>query len=119
MSRVMLAVKTVTGDFDGIPTMIFDEIDTGSSGVTASVVGEKLKRMSATRQIVCITHLPQIAGFADHHYLIEKTSDENSTRATVRELDGDEKITAIARLIGGKTVTPATLKSAQELMREN
>jgi DNA repair protein RecN (Recombination protein N) len=119
MSRVMLAIKTVTGDFDGIPTMIFDEIDTGISGVTASVVGEKLKRMSATRQIVCITHLPQIAGFADHHYLIEKASDENSTRATVRELDGDEKITAIARLIGGKTITPATLESAQELMREN
>ncbi|MDR1068739.1 MAG: DNA repair protein RecN [Clostridiales Family XIII bacterium] len=118
MSRVMLAIKTVTGDFDGIPTMIFDEIDTGISGVTASVVGEKLKRMSATRQIVCITHLPQIAGFAGHHYLIEKSSDESSTRATVRELDGDEKITAIARLIGGKTITPATLESAQELMRE-
>jgi DNA repair protein RecN (Recombination protein N) len=116
MSRVMLAIKTVTGNFDSIPTMIFDEIDTGVSGVTASVVGEKLKAMSKARQIICITHLPQIAGLADEHYLIEKSSDEDATYTTVRKVEGEDRVRSLARLIGGKTVTPATLESARELI---
>jgi DNA repair protein RecN (Recombination protein N) len=116
MSRVMLAIKTVTGDFDSIPTMIFDEIDTGISGVTASIVGEKLQAISRTRQIICITHLPQIAAYAEHHYLIEKSSDDSATYTTVTEVNGEERVAAIARLIGGKTVTPTTLASARELI---
>ncbi|MDR2610277.1 MAG: hypothetical protein LBC58_02350, partial [Clostridiales Family XIII bacterium] len=116
MSRVMLAIKTVTGNFDGIPTMIFDEIDTGVSGVTASVVGEKLKAMSRARQIICITHLPQIAALADDHYLIEKSSDDNATYTTVTKADGETRVRAVASLIGGKTITPITLASARELI---
>jgi DNA repair protein RecN (Recombination protein N) len=116
MSRVMLAIKTVTGNFDGIPTMIFDEIDTGISGVTASVVGEKLKAMSRARQIICVTHLPQIAAYADDHYLIEKSSDNSATYTTVTKTDGEARVQAIARLIGGKTVTQTTLESARELI---
>jgi DNA repair protein RecN (Recombination protein N) len=116
MSRVMLAIKTVTVGFDDIPTMIFDEIDTGISGVTASIVGEKLQHMSRARQIICITHLPQIAACADHHYLIEKSSDDNATYTTITAVSGEERVAAIARLIGGKTITPATLESARDLI---
>jgi DNA repair protein RecN (Recombination protein N) len=117
MSRIMLALKSVVGEFDGIPTMIFDEIDSGVSGVTASVVGEKLKRMSQGRQIICITHLPQIAACADHHYVIEKRSDEEDTYTTLSELDEEGRVKEIARLIGGNTVTQTTLKSAREQIK--
>ncbi|MDR1028479.1 MAG: DNA repair protein RecN [Clostridiales Family XIII bacterium] len=116
MSRVMLALKSVVGDCDRIPTMIFDEIDSGISGVTASIVGEKLLRMARDRQIVCITHLPQIAAFADHHFVIKKSSDDKTTYTTIDEIVGDDKVVEIARLLGGKNVTPNTLKSAKELI---
>jgi DNA repair protein RecN (Recombination protein N) len=116
MSRLMLALKSVVGGFDGIPTMIFDEIDSGVSGVTASIVGEKLKRMANGRQIICITHLPQIAAFADHHYMIEKRSDDADTYTTLTELTDGERVREIARLIGGSTVTATTMDSARELI---
>jgi DNA repair protein RecN (Recombination protein N) len=112
----MLALKSVIGEFDGIPTMIFDEIDSGVSGVTASIVGEKLKRMANGRQIICITHLPQIAAFADHHYMIEKRSDDADTYTTLTELSDEERVKEIARLIGGSTVTGTTMDSARELI---
>jgi DNA repair protein RecN (Recombination protein N) len=116
MSRVMLALKSVIGEFDGIPTMIFDEIDSGVSGVTASIVGEKLKRMAGGRQIVCVTHLPQIAAFADHHYRIEQRSGDADTFTTLTELTYEERVREIARLIGGSTVTEITMNSARELI---
>ena len=116
MSRIMLAIKTVLGDFDKIPTMIFDEIDTGISGVTASVVGEKIANMSESHQIVCITHLPQIAAYADHHFVINKSSDDDNTYTTIAEISGEDKIEGIARLLGGKNITETTLKSARELV---
>ncbi|MDR1496632.1 MAG: DNA repair protein RecN [Clostridiales Family XIII bacterium] len=116
MSRIMLALKSVVGEFDRIPTMIFDEIDVGVSGVTASVVGEKLKRMALNRQIICITHLPQIAAFADRHYVIEKRSDDSDTYTTVTELTDEGRVAEIARLIGGSTVTATTMDSARELI---
>jgi DNA repair protein RecN (Recombination protein N) len=115
-SRIMLALKSVIGEFDRIPTMIFDEIDAGISGVTASIVGEKLKRMAQRRQIICITHLPQIAAFADRHYVIEKRSDDADTYTTVAEITGEERVREIARLMGGSTVTGATMDSARELI---
>jgi DNA repair protein RecN (Recombination protein N) len=116
MSRIMLALKAVVSDYDHIPTMIFDEIDSGISGVTASIVGEKLLKMSRSRQIVCITHLPQIAACADHHFVIEKSSDDKTTYTTISEIAGDDKVVEIARLLGGKNVTSNTLKSAEELI---
>ncbi|MDR1954212.1 MAG: DNA repair protein RecN [Clostridiales Family XIII bacterium] len=116
MSRIMLALKAVTGDFDHIPTMVFDEIDSGISGVTASIVGEKLLRMAKTRQIICITHLPQIAAFADHHFMIQKSSDDKTTYTTIAEIAGDDQVLEIARLLGGKNITPNTINSAKELI---
>ncbi|MDR3305850.1 MAG: DNA repair protein RecN [Clostridiales Family XIII bacterium] len=117
LSRIMLAFKSVTGDFDGIETMIFDEIDSGISGATASIVGEKLLKMAANHQIVCITHLPQIAAFADHHYVLEKSTDDENTYTTMREIAGQGREEEIARLLGGRNVTETTRKNAEELIR--
>lgn len=117
ISRIMLAFKQIIGDFDLIPTMIFDEIDVGISGITASIVGKKLMDISKRHQIICITHLPQIAAFGDHHYKIDKDTTDVSTHTTVRHLDQTEKIKEIARLLGGLNITDTTIKSAEELIR--
>ncbi len=116
MSRIMLAFKKIIGDYDDIPTMIFDEIDSGISGITASIVGRKLKDISRTHQIICITHLPQIAACGDHNYRISKESDDAMTYTTVLPLSHDEKVAEIARLLGGSNITETTLKSAEELI---
>jgi DNA repair protein RecN (Recombination protein N) len=96
--------------------MIFDEIDAGISGVTASIVGEKLREMARDRQIICITHLPQIAACAQHHFVIEKSSDDKTTYTTIVEISGEARVKEIARLLGGKNVTEATLSSARDLI---
>ncbi len=116
ISRIMLAFKQIIGDFDRIPTMIFDEIDVGISGITASIVGKKLLDISKCHQIVCITHLPQIAAFGDHHYKIDKEVSGEVTHTTVVPLSHTEKIREIARLLGGINITDTTLKSAEELI---
>ena len=116
MSRIMLAFKKIIGDYDEIPTMIFDEIDSGISGITASIVGSKLREIAKTHQIICITHLPQIAAFGTHNYKIQKDSDENMTYTTIIPLNTEEKIKEIARLLGGTNITETTLKSAEELI---
>lgn len=116
MSRIMLAFKKIVGDYDEIPTMIFDEIDAGISGITASIVGKKLKQIAENHQIICITHLPQIAAFGRHNYKIAKESDDSSTFTTVIQLRQDEKIQEIARLLGGLNITDTTLESAKELI---
>ncbi|MDR3240387.1 MAG: DNA repair protein RecN [Clostridiales bacterium] len=115
MSRVMLALKTVMADADTIETFIFDEIDAGVSGRTAQQVAEKLAFLAQKRQILCITHLPQIAAMADSHYLIEKQSDGSRTAAKVYELDRAQMISELARLIGGAQITEATWKAAAEM----
>ena len=91
MSRIMLAFKKIVGDYDEIPTMIFDEIDSGISGITASIVGKKLREISENHQIICITHLPQIAAFGEHNYKIQKSSDDKMTYTTVSALSENEK----------------------------
>lgn len=116
MSRIMLAFKKIIGDYDEIPTMIFDEIDSGISGIAASVVGRKLTEIAQTHQIICITHLPQIAAFGNHNYKIEKNSDESMTFTTILPLSENEKIREIARLLGGVNITETTVKSAEELI---
>ena len=116
MSRIMLAFKKIIADYDGIATMIFDEIDSGVSGLTASVVGKKLSQIAENHQIICITHLPQIAAFGKHNYKIQKKSDEHMTYTTVEELDENEKVKEIARLLGGIHMTNAALKNARELV---
>ncbi|MBQ4595509.1 MAG: DNA repair protein RecN, partial [Firmicutes bacterium] len=105
MSRIMLAFKKIIGDYDEIPTMIFDEIDSGLSGIAASVVGKKLSEIAENHQIICITHLPQIAAYGQHNYKIEKHSDESMTYTTVTALSEDQKIDEIARLLGGTNIT--------------
>lgn len=92
LSRVMLAVKTVLADEEDTPTLIFDEIDTGISGITAGKVGEKLRLIGKSRQVICITHLPQIAAAADSHFLIEKETDGNSVRTDITLLDKEGSV---------------------------
>ena len=115
MSRIMLAFKNIISSYDMIPTLIFDEIDNGISGITASIVGKKLKEIANARQILCITHLPQIAACGEHNYRIFKESDESKTFTTVEELNDNQTIDEIARLLGGAT-TDVTLASARELI---
>lgn len=116
ISRIMLAFKRIIGDYDRIPTLIFDEIDSGISGVTASIVGRKLAEIAKNHQVICITHLPQIAAFGDHHFRIEKNTQSGETSTTVIALDHEEKVREIARLLGGVNITETTLKSAEELL---
>ena len=114
LSRIMLALKNVFAQRDNVPSMVFDEVDTGVSGVAAQRVGEKLAKLSATKQVVCITHLPQIAAMADHHYLIEKAVSGGRTRTTVQRLDRAGRCRELARLHGGDNITELTLASAEE-----
>ena len=116
LSRIMLALKTVLADTDDIPTLIFDEIDTGISGRTAEKVAEKLAILSRSRQVIAITHLPQIAAMADHHFVIEKNSDDSSTETSVRELKGDEPAEELCRLLSGSAVTDAVRENAKEML---
>ena len=116
MSRIMLAFKNIISSYDRIPTLIFDEIDTGISGITASIVGRKLKEISREHQIICITHLPQIAACGDWNYRIYKESDETSTFTNVEALTDSQRIQEIARLLGGDHITETTLESAKELI---
>ena len=116
LSRIMLAIKAVTASFDGIPTLIFDEIDQGISGKTAYVVGQKLREIALTHQVICITHLPQIAAQADENYRIYKDSDLMSTYTHVEHLDEEGRVEEIARLLGGETVTDTAIKNARELI---
>ncbi|MBR3302298.1 MAG: DNA repair protein RecN [Firmicutes bacterium] len=118
LSRIMLALKRITGDIGGVPTMIFDEIDSGISGKTAGVVGDKLRSLSEDHQIVCITHLPQIAAKGDRNYRIEKHADLISTQTTVVPLSEDERVEEIARLLSADEITDAARMAAKELLKK-
>jgi DNA repair protein RecN (Recombination protein N) len=119
ISRIMLAIKTILGDYDRIPTLIFDEIDSGVSGVTASIVGKKLKGIAENHQVICITHLPQIAAYSDRHYRIYKEANNDRVTTKVSLLDPAEKRVEIARLLGGMTITETTLRNAEELIDQS
>ena len=114
LSRIMLALKNVFAQRDAVPSMVFDEVDTGVSGIAAQRVGEKLATLSRTKQVICITHLPQIASMADHHFLIKKHQEGERTRTSVEELSHDGSAGEIARLHGGDHITDLTLASAKE-----
>ncbi|MDO4599588.1 MAG: DNA repair protein RecN [[Ruminococcus] gnavus] len=115
LSRILLAIKTVLADKEDTPTLIFDEIDSGISGITAGKVAEKLHIIGQKRQVICITHLPQIAAAADAHYLIRKQTDKVSTKTGITPLDEEASIGELARLLGGATVTQTILDSAKEM----
>lgn len=114
LSRIMLAMKTVFSKNDPIETMVFDEIDTGVSGIAAQRVGEKMSDLSRGKQVLCITHLPQIAAIADNHDLIEKTERNGRTYTEVRELDRNGRALELARMHGGENISELTLASAEE-----
>jgi DNA repair protein RecN (Recombination protein N) len=116
LSRVMLALKTILVEGDGIPTVVFDEVDAGIGGAVAEEVGKRLKRVAAKRQVFCITHLPQIASMADSHYGVSKSVRNDRTAAEMRLLDERERIDEIARMLGGKTITDATIRHAEEMI---
>lgn len=116
MSRIMLAFKKVIADYDDVSAMIFDEIDSGISGIAASVVGKKLKQIAKNHQIICITHLPQIAACGMNNFRIEKSESSTHTFTTVIPMDQDQKVREIARLLGGETITNTTIESAKELI---
>lgn len=118
LSRIMLAIKTVLASRDKIPTMIFDEIDTGISGKTAWKVSEKLGALSGGHQIICITHLPQIAAMADQHFRIAKQAVDNATVTGITQLETDEVVEELARLLGGEEITDAVRDNAKELLQK-
>lgn len=115
LSRIMLAIKTVLADKEDTPTLIFDEIDTGISGITAGKVAEKMKIIGQSRQVICITHLAQIAALADAHYRIQKAAAENTTHTEITCMDEEESVMELARLLGGAKITQSIIDSAREL----
>lgn len=116
LSRIMLGLKTVLADRDAVETLIFDEIDAGISGKTAWKVSEKLGMLSKKRQIICITHLPQIAAQADTHFYIEKNVENGSTRTSISPLTEEKRIRELARMLGGEEISPAALQNAKDLI---
>jgi DNA repair protein RecN (Recombination protein N) len=115
LSRIMLAIKTVMAEGDDIDTLIFDEIDSGISGRTAQMVSEKMNVLGTHHQIICITHLPQIAAMADTHFLIEKEVENQSTVSRIRRLDGEECVGELARMLGGVEITDTVYQNAREM----
>ena len=116
LSRIMLSLKTITAGLDQVDTLVFDEVDSGVGGKIASKMAAKLAQISADRQIICITHLPQLASAADFHYLIEKEKGEKRTFTRIHSLDKNERVREIARMIGGTTMTDKTLAHAEEML---
>ena len=114
LSRIMLAIKNVIAENEDIPTMIFDEVDTGVSGRAAQKIGVKLRQVSKSRQVLCVTHLSQIAVMADNHLLIEKSSTDDKTYTNVNRLDTEQRVSEIARILGGEHITQTTLDNAAE-----
>lgn len=120
LSRVALALKTCTasGAKGGVMrTLVFDEVDSGVGGGAAEAVGRRLKRLAASNQVLCVTHLPQIAGFADQHYSVSKHESNGRTVATIEELDAAARKREIGRMLSGEKITPEALRHAEQLMK--
>ncbi len=118
LSRIMLAMKSALTDADPVQTLIFDEIDTGVSGRAAQKIAEKLYALSRHKQVLCVTHLPQLAAMADQHFLVEKQEQDGRTKTQVSELDREKRLREIARMIGGVTVTELTAAAADQMLRQ-
>lgn len=117
LSRIMLSLKRAAPASDGVPTQIFDEVDAGIGGVAATAVGEKLRAVAGGQQVLCITHLPQVAAFADRHYRVEKQEREGRTRTELLLLSATDRVQEMARMLGGAQITDRTLDHARELIR--
>jgi len=116
LSRIMLAIKKVVGGEEE-KTLIFDEVDSGIGGRVADLVGRRLKDLSKKHQVLCITHLPQIAAYGDRHFLVEKQVKDGRTRTFIRELSEEERVNELARMLGGATITDTTIQTAQEMLK--
>ena len=117
LSRIMLAVKAVLAEHDEISTLIFDEIDSGISGRTAQKVAEKMSIIARSHQVICISHLAQIAAMTDAHYLIEKTNDGQRTSTIIRKIEGEDSVSELARILGGAEITDSVINSAKEMKK--
>ena len=117
LARIMLAMKNVLAEKDQVNTLIFDEVDTGVSGRAAQKVAEKLRSVASHKQVLCVTHLPQLAALADTHLLIAKSERDGRTYTSVTPLDLEGRKRELARIIGGANITQTTLKSAEEMLR--
>jgi DNA repair protein RecN (Recombination protein N) len=119
LSRIMLALKSIGKEKNSLKALIFDEIDAGIGGKTAEFVAQKLKNLSKSNQVICITHLPQIASFAAHHYKIEKKIEKNRTYTVAKKLSYEERAIEIARLLAGSHLTETALRNAKEMLEHN
>jgi DNA repair protein RecN (Recombination protein N) len=119
LSRLMLALKRAAPEGESIPTLVFDEVDAGIGGVAATAVGERLRAVARTSQVLCITHLPQVAAYADRHYRVEKVEEGGRTRTALVLLEGEERAREMARMLGGARVTERTLEHARELIAQS
>ncbi|MBO6026042.1 MAG: DNA repair protein RecN, partial [Bacteroidales bacterium] len=117
LSRLMLSIKSVVSQHNYIPTLIFDEIDTGVSGEVAAKIGGIMRQMGATLQLVAITHLPQVASKAQHHFFIYKDNEGLRTQSYIKVLTPEERVTEIAKMLSNDKVTPEALKAAEVLLR--
>ena len=117
LSRISLAIQVATADCGEVPTLIFDEVDVGIGGAVAEIVGQLLRRLGSKRQVLCVTHLPQVASLANHHLRISKVTDGRTTRTGVKELDHEERVDELARMLGGVEITDKT--RAHEIVSEN
>ncbi|MBA7632966.1 DNA repair protein RecN [subsurface metagenome] len=116
LSRIMLALKTILARSGLVETLVFDEIDAGIAGATAAIIGEKLRSLAQYHQILCITHLPQIACSGEKHFLVEKRVSKGRTRTLISSLNREGRVNEIARLLGGKTISEKTLAHAREML---
>jgi DNA repair protein RecN (Recombination protein N) len=116
LSRIMLALKKVLAEAERVPTLIFDEIDAGIGGAVAQAVGEKLAHIARSHQVLCITHLPQIAGCASYHYRVAKVVTQGRTVTRVEPLEEEQRVEEISRMLGGRRITDKTRAHARELL---
>ena len=117
LSRLMLAIKSAVSDYNYIPTLIFDEIDTGVSGEVAAKIGGIMKQMGNVLQLISITHLPQVATQAEYHYFIYKDNESERTQSHIRLLDSNERVTEIAKMLSNDQITPEALRAAEVLLK--
>ena len=117
LARIMLAMKQVLAHQDGVPTLIFDEVDSGIGGATAEVVGQLLKKLGESRQVLCVTHLPQVAACGDNHWQVEKTFNGEKTVSSLRVLEEAGRVEEVARMLAGISISANTRTVAQEMIK--
>jgi DNA repair protein RecN (Recombination protein N) len=119
LSRISLAIQVITAGGAGIPTLIFDEVDVGIGGRVAEMVGRRLRTLGSGRQVMCVTHQPQVAALGHHHFQVSKGTQDGTTTTRIRPLTATERVDEIARMLGGIEITPQTRSHAQEMLERS